>query len=81
MPLYAVLARECFGQQVMGTAFAAATLLSSVGIAFGPLAAGWIFDTLDAYSWLLVGAFAVGLGAVAVALAFPPFHRERLQPA
>jgi MFS family permease len=61
MPLYAVLVREYFGQQVMGTAFGAATLLSIVGIAFGPLAAGWIFDTLDAYSWLFVGT---GISAI-----------------
>jgi MFS family permease len=81
MPLYAVLAREYFGQQIMGTVFGAATMLSSIGMAFGPLAGGWIFDTFDAYSWLFIGSFAVGLGAVAVALTFPPLPRERLQPA
>ena len=81
MPLYAVLAREYFGQHIMGTVFGAATMLSSIGMAFGPLAGGWIFDTFDAYSWLFMGSFAVGLGAVAVALAFPPLPRERLQPA
>jgi MFS family permease len=81
MPLYAVLAREYFGQHIMGTVFGAATMLSSLGMAFGPLAGGWIFDTFDAYSWLFIGSFAVGLGAVAVALAFPPLPRERLQPA
>ena len=81
MPLYAVLAREYFGQHIMGTVFGAATMLSSIGMAFGPLAGGWIFDTFDAYSWLFIGSFAVGLGAVAVALAFPPLPRERLQPA
>jgi MFS family permease len=81
MPLYAVLAREYFGQHIMGTVFGAVTMLSSIGMAFGPLAGGWIFDTFDAYSWLFIGSFAVGLGAVAVALAFPPLPRERLQPA
>jgi MFS family permease len=81
MPLYAVLAREYFGQHIMGTVFGAVTMLSSLGMAFGPLAGGWIFDTFDAYSWLFIGSCAVGLGAVAVALAFPPVPRERLQPA
>jgi MFS family permease len=81
MPLYAVLAREYFGQQIMGTVFGAATMLSSIGMAFGPLIGGWIFDTFDAYSWLFIGSFAVGLGAVAVALAFPPLPRQQLQPA
>src|SRR5215510_8576080 len=41
MPLYAVLAREYFGQHIMGTVFGAATMLSSIGMAFGPLAGGW----------------------------------------
>ena len=81
MPLYAVLARQYFGQHIMGTVFGAATMLSSIGMAFGPLAGGWIFDTFDAYSWLFIGSFAVGLGAVAVALAFPPLPRVQLQPA
>ena len=79
MPLYAVLAREYFGQHIMGTVFGAVTMLSSLGMAFGPLAGGWIFDTFDAYSWLFIGSCAVGLGAVAIALAFPPVPRERLQ--
>lgn len=81
MPLYAVLAREYFGQRIMGTVFGAATMLSSLGMAFGPLAGGWVFDTFDQYTWLFIGSFGVGLGAVAVALAFPPLPREWLQPA
>ena len=81
MPLYAVLVREYFGQHLMGTVFGAATMLSSIGMAFGPLAGGWVFDTFDAYSWLFIGSFAVGLGAMAIAFAFPPLPRERLQPA
>ena len=81
MPLYAVLAREYFGQHLMGTVFGAATMLSSIGMAFGPLAGGWVFDTFAAYNWLFIGSFAVGLGAVAIALAFPPLPQQRLQPA
>ena len=81
MPLYAVLAREYFGQRIMGTLFGAATMLSSIGMALGPLAGGWLFDTFDTYTWLFAGSSAVALGAVAVALAFPPLPRERLQPA
>ncbi|MCT7374817.1 MFS transporter [Chelativorans salis] len=81
MPLYAVLAREYFGQAVMGTVFGAATMLSSLGMALGPLAGGWVFDTFGGYAWLFIGSFAVGLGAVAVALAFPSQPRMRLQPA
>ena len=81
MPLYAVLAREYFGQHLMGTVFGAATMLSSIGMAFGPLAGGWVFDTFATYNWLFIGSFAVGLGAAAIALAFPPLPQQRLQPA
>jgi MFS family permease len=81
MPLYAVLAREYFGQRVMGTVFGAATMTSSLGMAFGPLAGGWIFDSFNGYGWLYSGAFAVALAAAAVALAFPPLPRNTLQPA
>ncbi|MQB40879.1 MFS transporter [Rhizobium sp. ICMP 5592] len=81
MPLYAVLAREYFGPRVIGTVFGAATMLSSIGMAFGPLAGGWIFDTFGNYSWLFIGSSMVGLGAVAIALAFPPMQRLRFRPA
>jgi len=84
MPLYAVLAREYFGQRVMGAVFGAATMASSVGMALGPVGGGWIFDTFSVYDWLFIGSFGIGLAAVAIALAFPPLpSRERgeLQPA
>lgn len=70
MPLYAVLAREQFGARIMGTVFGAATMVSSIGMAFGPVAGGWLLDAFKDYSWLYIGSAAVGLGAVAIALAF-----------
>jgi MFS family permease len=82
MPLYAVLAREYFGPHIIGTVFGAATMLSSIGMAFGPLAGGWVFDAFASYSWLFVGSAIVGLGAAAVAIAFPPLQRAaELKPA
>jgi MFS family permease len=84
MPLYAVLAREYFGPRIMGTVFGAATMVSSLGMAFGPWAGGMIFDTFHDYRWLYIGALSVGLAAMAIALTFPPLpsrSRERLQPA
>ena len=80
MPLYAVLAREYFAQHIMGTVLGAATMVASLGMALGPLGGGWIFDRFGAYAWLYIGSFALGLGAVAMALAFPPLSR-RLAPA
>jgi MFS family permease len=80
MPLYAVLAREYFGPRILGTVFGAATMLSSIGMAFGPLVGGWVYDHFAAYSWLFLGSALVGLGAVAMALAFPPLPRAVPQP-
>jgi MFS family permease len=82
MPLYAVLAREYFGQRILGAVFGAAAMVSSLGMALGPAVGGWIFDRFGAYTWLYIGSFAVGMGAVAIAFAFPPLRRqEQLQPA
>lgn len=82
MPLYAVLAREYFGPRVMGTVFGAATMVSAFGMAAGPPIGGWIFDRFGSYAGLHLSSLAVGLGAVAIALAFPTLPRaRRLQPA
>lgn len=75
MPLYAVLAREYFGQRILGAVFGAAAMVSALGMALGPALGGWIFDTYGAYTWMYVGSAAIGFGAVAIALAFPPFPR------
>ncbi len=72
MPLYAILVRQYFGARIMGATFGAAVMASTVGMAIGPLVGGWIFDSFGAYHWLYVGSFAVGLGAVAIALTFRP---------
>jgi MFS family permease len=71
MPLYAVLARDYFGQNIMGSVFGAATMLSSLGMAIGPLAGGWVFDTFGTYAWLYVGSGAIALAATLLALFFP----------
>lgn len=84
MPLYAVLARDYFGQAAMGTVFGAATMASSIGMALGPWAGGWVFDNFRAYDWLFIGSFGIGLAAVAIALAFPPLPARgnpQLKPA
>jgi MFS family permease len=75
MPLYAVLVREHFGVRIMGSMFGAVSAFASLGMALGPLAGGWVFDTFHAYSWLYVGSFAIGIAAVAVALSFPSAKR------
>jgi MFS family permease len=81
MPLYAVLARDYFGPRIMGTVFGAATMLSALGMSFGPLAGGMAFDAFGSYSWMFIGSAIVGLGAAGMALAFPSQERARLKPA
>ncbi|HEV7609975.1 MAG TPA: MFS transporter [Steroidobacteraceae bacterium] len=71
MPLYASLARDYFGQRIMGTVFGAATMLSSLGMSIGPFAGGWVFDHFGTYAWLYVGSSAVAVGAVLLAFLFP----------
>jgi MFS family permease len=70
MPLYAILVREYFGARIMGTAFGAVAFLSTLGMALGPLAGGWLYDSLGSYFWLYMGSFGIGVGAVAIAVTF-----------
>jgi MFS family permease len=72
MPLYAVLVREYFGARIMGSVFGAVAMTSSIGMALGPWAGGWLFDLYASYSWLYIGSSAIGLGAAAIALTFRP---------
>jgi len=67
--------REYFGARIMGTAFGAVALVSTLGMALGPPVGGWLFDTYGSYSWLYLSSFAIGLAAVAIASTFrPPGH-------
>ena len=78
MPLYAVLVREFFGARIMGTVFGAVSAFASLGMALGPWAGGYVYDTFHGYAWLHAGSFAIGLAAVAVALSFPSKRRQPL---
>ncbi len=80
MPLYASLARDYFGQKHLGTVLGAAGLLSSIGMALGPVLGGFVYDRFDGYGWLFIGSSLVGLGAVAIALAFPPIPAREPRP-
>jgi MFS family permease len=76
MPLYAILVREYFGSRVMGTAFGSVAMISTLGMAIGPWAGGWLFDSFGSYFWMYVGSFGIGLGAVAIAFTFHPPERQ-----
>lgn len=82
MPLYAALAADYFPARLMGGIIGAAASISCLAMALGPLIGGWVFDRYGAYGWLYLGSFAVGLGAAAMAMAFPKAElRREPQPA
>jgi predicted MFS family arabinose efflux permease len=70
MPLYAILVREYFGGRIMGAVFGAVGSVATLGMALGPWAGGWLYDTFGSYFWLYIGSFGIGLGAVAIACTF-----------
>lgn len=77
MPLYASLARDAFDPRILGGVLGAASLLSSLGMALGPVVGGWLYDRYGSYTWLYIGSMLVGLAAAAIALAFPRAPRQR----
>jgi hypothetical protein len=40
-------------------------------MSLGPALGGWLFDRFGSYAPMYAGSFAIGLGAAAIALAFP----------
>jgi MFS family permease len=70
MPLYALVTREYFGEKVMGTAYGAVFLISTLGMGFGSFAGGVVYDRLGSYAWMFGGSFAIAAAAVMLALTF-----------
>src|SRR5881396_185219 len=80
MPLYALVTREYFGEKVMGTAYGAVFLISTLGMGVGSFAGGAIYDRLGAYTWLFLGSAAIGVMAVVLAFTFRRPRVGALQP-
>jgi MFS family permease len=72
MPLYALLVRQYFGEKVMGTAYGAVFLISTLGMGLGSFAGGFIYDHLGNYGWLFVSSFLIGGAGALLALMFRP---------
>jgi len=81
MPLYALVTREYFGEKVMGSAYGAVFLISTLGMGVGSFAGGWIFDHLGSYAWLYLSSTAIGVIAGVLALTFRPPRLLRLATA
>jgi MFS family permease len=70
MPLYALVTREYFGEKVMGTAYGAVFLVSTLGMGLGSWAGGFIHDHLGTYGWLYISSAAIGAAATFMAFIF-----------
>jgi MFS family permease len=70
MPLYALVTRESFGEKIMGSAYGAVFLVSTLGMGLGSFAGGWLYDTFGSYNWLYVSSALIGVAAVALGLTF-----------
>jgi Major Facilitator Superfamily/DinB superfamily len=72
MLLDAILVCEDFRARIMGTAFGAVSFASTLGMALGPLAGGWLYDAFSSYAWLFIRSCGIGVGAMAIACTFRP---------
>jgi MFS family permease len=72
MPLYAILVREYFPANIMGSVFGVVAMASTFGMALGPPAGGFLFDRLGGYAWLYIGSTGLAVAAVAIALTVRP---------
>lgn len=77
MPLYAVIARENFPLQLMGTVIGGTAMAGSLGMALGPVAGGLIYDTFASYTWLYAGSAGIGIGAFLIAMTFKPVPKAQ----
>ena len=68
MPLYAILVREYFPAAIMGSVFGVVAMISTLGMAIGAPAGGWLFDHFGGYGWLYVASSAIGVAAALIAM-------------
>jgi MFS family permease len=74
MPLYAILVREYFPAEIMGSVFGVVAMISTLGMALGAPVGGWLFDHFGGYGWLYVASSAIGVAAALIAMTVRP-HR------
>jgi len=59
-------------QVLFGVIVGVVAFASTLGMALGPWAGGWLYDAFGSYFWLFIGSCGIGLGAVAIACTFRP---------
>ena len=77
MPLYALVTREYFGEEALGTAFGAVFFISCIGMGLGSYGGGFLYDALGSYTWLFLASGAIGAMAVVMAIALRPPAQAR----
>jgi MFS family permease len=78
-PLRAPVLRDYFGVKRFGTILGFTSIFTTIGLSVGPLAAGWVFDTLGDYGpiWLILAGVAL-LGAILMVTTPPPRRKSSL---
>ena len=66
------MTREYVGENVMGRAYGAVFLISTLGMGLGSFAGGWFHDNLGGYAWLFLSSAGIGVAAMLLALTFRP---------
>lgn len=86
MPLYALIAREYFGPQILGTMYGGVFFISSVGMGLGSYLGGFIYDATGNYIWLYITASIIASLAVFTSSVLRPpgrrlWHQSLVKPA
>jgi MFS family permease len=81
MPLYAVIIRENFPLQMMGTIIGGTAMAGSLGMSTGPLVGGLVYDHFNSYALMYIGSWGMGLAAVLILTTFRPFPATEPTPA
>jgi len=56
----------------MGSVFGVVAMISTLGMALGAPAGGWLFDRFGGYGWLYVASSSIGIAAVLIAMTVRP---------
>lgn len=81
VPAASMLVSSNFGLVSYGAIFGATTLAYNFGTAAGPLATGYIFDTMNTYYWAFILCAALNLIAAPAILAVRRPKSRQLEPA